>query len=454
MKLTTNSFRGARRVVAALLAALVCLALSSAAFAQEDPLRLTMLNAAAKGGASAHTTLNDFLKKSDDISTTSQDDVWKYAADELGLEEKDFRSSSLRDGNEANFVTIMKDLNLEALLIVDVFSKGRKFQLVAIGPDGKEIADIRRDVTRGRLTKDDAKGVLKDTFKELVPAVRDFRDAGGWDAVAEAPEEEEEEEVSLLPEEDEEEEAGDEEASIKDKVINKRKGKYPGIQPGARLQLGLLAGKRDLSMSADSGFELTHSSPFVGFGGRVDLIFAQFGENSAVGASILGGYAPFTTIFAESETFASQYARLGAEIRYLRAFSAELTLNVFGGGEATSITIDQNPFYTGHRYIMARVGAGVMYQVGPVLLELAGAILPVFGVNNSAGAFGETEGLSLAFEPMGALSFDLSEDLSATLRYSGQIYSVTYPSAVVLGGQEVGSSDIIHTGLIAIGYGL
>ena len=449
--LTSKAPRGVHTAIATLFALLVCL-LSSSALAQEDPLRLTLLNAAAKGGASAHGSVNEFLKKSDDINTTSQDEVWEYADKELGLEEKDFRSSSLREENTENFKTIMKELDLEALLIVDVFSKGRKFQLVAIGPDGTEIADIRRDVSRGRLSKDDAKGVLRDTFKELVPIVREFREAGGWSA--EAAEEEEEEEVSLLPEEEETEEEGDEEASIKDEVVNKRKGKYPAMQPGARIQIGLLAGIRDMKMTADTGFELTHASPWVGFGGRVDFVFTQFTEDSALGASVLGGYAPFTTIFLDNDEFKSAYARLGGELRYLKAFSPELMLNVFGGAEATSVTIAQNPFYTGHRYLMARVGVGIMYQVGPVVLELAGAVLPVFGVNNSAGAFGDVEGLSLGFEPAGGLSFDLSDDISATLRYTGQIYSITYPSAVVLGGQEVSSTDVIHTGLIAIGYGL
>lgn len=464
MKLLKNiSARNITRTALLFISVAMLIGLSSVAFAAEDPLKLTFLNAAAKGGSDSHTTINGFLKKSDDITTTSQDEVWSYAKKELGLEEKDFRSSSLRADNAANFRTIMRELDLEAILILDVFSKGRKLQLVAIGPDGSEIADVRRDVTRGRISKDDAKGVLKETFGKLVPNVVEFRDAGGWDAVAEEPEQEEES-LSLLPggddeEEEEVEEAGsDEELSLKEKAIKNRSGKYSALEPGLKLQLGLLAGKRDLTMQSDSGFELTHSSPFVGFGGRIDFIITKLSDDSALGATLLGGYAPFTTIFDESLTFPSQYARLGLEMRYLKAFTPEFFVNVFGGGEAMSITIDQNQFYTGHRYIMARAGAGIMYQVGPVLLEVAGAILPVFSVNNSANAFGEVGGLSLGFEPMAGLSFDVTDDLSAGLRYSGQIFSVTHPEPEEPGqsvlDEAVSSGDIIHTGLITIGYGL
>lgn len=435
-----------------LLAVLFVLAFAATAEASEDPLRLSFINVAAQGGESAYGTINSYLEKSDDIKTTSEDDVWDYAKKELGLEAKDFRSSSLRADNEENFRAIMKELDLEGILILDVFSKGRKMQVVTIGPSGKELTDIRRDVDRGRLDKDDARDVLKETFAELVPSVVSFREEGGWAAYDNA--EPEEEEVSLLPDSETETEEEEEELTLKEKAIKKRKvGKYPALERGFRLQLGLLAGKRDLKMTSDSGFELTHGSPFVGFGGRIDAVFAQLGTDAAIGAGVLGGYAPFTTIFAENETYPSQYARLGVELRYLKAFSETFLVNVFGGGEAMSITIDQNRNYTGHRYVMARLGAGLMYQVGPVLLDLGGALLPVFGVNNSAGAYGEVPGLTLGFEPMAGLTFGLTDDLSVSLRYSGQIFSANYPEPV-LPIQAAKSFDIIHSGVISIGYTL
>lgn len=440
---------------------LVVLLLSVPAFADEEPLKLGFVNAAAKGGESAYDTINAFLKKSGDINTTDQSDIWKYAKKEFDLEEKHFRSTSLREDNAKNFQKIMKELDLEAIMILDVFSKGKKLQVVTIGPSGKQIADVRRDVTRGRLDKDDAKGVLKETFAELVPNVVDFRKEGGWDSVsfeeeAAPDEEEEEEEVSLMPDEEEEEEEdnSDEELTLKEKALKKkREGGSPELEPGIRLKIGLLAGKRDLRMTSDSGFELTHGSPFVGFGGRISFIFASLGTDAAIGGTLLGGYAPFTTIFGENEDYKSQYARIGLELNYLKAFSETFMVNLFGGGEATSITIAQNRNYTGHRYVMARAGAGLMYQVGPVLLEAGVALLPVFGVNNSSGAYGEVPGLTLGFEPMAGLTFGLSEDISVTLRYSGEIFSAKYPEPVLAIGPAK-SFDIIHSGLIAIGYSL
>lgn len=435
-----------------LLVILVPTLVAGTASAETDPLRLSLLNAAANGGAEAHGALNDIIKKSDQIDPTPQSDVYAYAGREFGLEEKSFRSSALRAQNEANFRRLMKDLNLEALLIVDVYKKGKAFQLVAIGPNGKEVADIRRDIDRGQLTEDDAKGVLQEAFADLVPLVLEFREAGGWSQVEE--EEEEEEVISLSGGEGEEEEE-DGELSLKEEAIRDVKQASDLLASGARLQAGLLLGRRSITMTSDEGFELTHESPFAGFGAKVDIIFAQLGSDSALGANVFGGYAPFTTIFDESLTFPSQYARVGADVEYLRGFSPEFILSVFGGAEATSITIDSNPHYTGNRYVSARAGVGVLYQVGPVLLQVDAAVLPVFGVNNSDGAYGEAEGLSIAFEPAGGLSFAITNDISVLLRYSGQFYSVGYvsPNPALLSG-PASSSDGIHTGLIAIGYGL
>ena len=424
--------------------------------AANEPVKLSLLNAASKGGESSYGTINDYLKKSSQIETSDQDDIWEFADKEFGLEAKDFRSSSLREEHAEKFQEIMKELDLEALIVLDVFSKGRKMQLVTIGPSGKEIADIRRDVNRGRIDKDDAKSALKDTFEELGPAVLEFRENGGWEQYEKEEEEDDDDVPDLMPDdEDEEDEEDEEDLTLKQKAIKKKKksGEYPALDPGVRLQVGLLVGKRGMSLTSDSDFELSHGSPFVGFGGRVNFVISKLGSDAAVGGRVLGGYAPFTTIFNENESFKSAYARIGLQLEYLKALGQSLILFGFGGGEAMSITIAQNDNYTGHRYIMARAGAGILYDVGPVVLEIAGAILPVFGVNNSAGAYGEVPGLSLGFEPMAGLRFGLSEDLSVSLRYSGQIFSTKHPEPVRnIGPAKV--SDIIHSGLLAIGYSL
>lgn len=446
---------------------LVVFSFALPAWANEDPLKLSFLNAAASGGDGAYDALNTFLSGSSDIDATDQSDVWSHAKRQFELEPKHFRSSSLRSDNADNFQRIMKDLDLEALLILDVFSKGSKMQVVVIGPSGREVADIRRDITRGNLSRDEARGVLGEIFGELVPAVREFRDAGGWSS-AEEPAEEPEDEFSLIDETDETDEFGDE-PSIKEKVIKERSGEYELIAPGINMSVGLLGGRRAMSFTSENGtFELSHGSPFVGFGGRIAFIFAALGSDAAIGATVLGGYAPFTTSFERRnaaggvvvEEFKSQYARLSAELNYLKAFSDTFALNIFAGGGATSVTIAKNLDYTGHRYIAARIGAGIMYQIGPVLLDLNAGLLPIFSINNSSEGYGPIPTPAIGFEPAGGLSFGITDDISLSLRYSGEMFNAKYPEpprttgnpATPIGPAK--SFDIVHTGLVAIGYSL
>jgi len=436
----------------------------STAFARA-PLRLSFINTTGDVGVDSHEKIKTLLKKSKDIDLTAQDDVWSEA-DDLGLDEKDFRSGSLREKNAKNFQRIMKKLDVEGILILDIFNHGRTLQIVTIGPDGREVADEREDVHHGRISKSGAKSILKRSFRGLVPEVKKFRDDGGWDAVElEEPKEQadEDEGVSLIESEsdDEEKKDEDEDVSIKKNAVHHAMGKTESLNPGFQLNAGVLVGKRTLTMTADNGFELKHDSPFAGFGGSVTGVFARFGKDKAVGAEVFGGYAPFTTIFTDPNdptrelTFQSEYARIGGQLRYLQAFSPQLHIEVVGGVDAFSITIKQNPFYTGNRYLGGRAGVILGYRVGPILLDVGAVALPIFNINNSAGAYGEAN-FALGIEGDAGLSFALTDDIHASLGYTAHLISITYdhPKVVGNGDLSVNTGDVIHTGVIAIGYSL
>lgn len=420
--------------------------------AAQDPLRLSFLNAAKSGGGDAHETISEFLQASKDIATTPQAKVWEEAA-ELDMGEKDFRNSRFREDNAANFRRIMRELDLESLLILDVFSKGRKLQVVVIGPQGTEVADIRQDIKRGRISKSKAKDVLKDAFKALVPEVSAFRDAGGWDAVEEEPVEEEVATEGLLPASGED--SGEEDSTdgdLREKVINERAAEFGSLAPGYRLNVGVLVGRRGLLVEGTNDVNLDHQSPFVGVGGRVSGIFSNFGS-SAIGFSVFGGYAPFTTVFDGSEEIASAYARLGLQLEYHYMFAPTYGLEIFGGAEAVSVTLERNENYTGNRYVSARAGLNGVYIFDPVRLFLGGAVLPVFATNNSDGAYGEAS-FHLAFEANAGLGFGITENISATLGYTLQRYTPDYVEPQRLLQGPATSNDTMHTGMITLGYAL
>ena len=132
--------------------ALVC----APAFAQQDPLRVVLVDVSKTGGAKVTKTFDGLLDASDDIKTLSSKKFMR-AADDAGLSESDLRSSKKRGRSGKAFRKAMKEVDAEAVLLVDVFSKGKKMQMVAIGPDGSEAADVRRNIKRSKIKKSDAK---------------------------------------------------------------------------------------------------------------------------------------------------------------------------------------------------------------------------------------------------------------------------------------------------------
>ncbi len=436
-------------LVAAFVA--VTLLCAPSAFAQ-DPLKVVLVDVSKKGGQRVYKTFDGLLDASDDIQTRSSK-KFLDRADEEGLDEADLRKGKTRDRSAKKFRAIMKDIDAEAILLLDVFSKGRKAQMVVIGPNGKEAADVRRNIKKGRIKKDDAKKVLGEAFGSVVPLVKDFRDNGGWDAV----EEEEEEEEVADNEEEEEEEEEDEEMSLKDKAVaNKRSDS--ALDTGFSLGFGALLGSRSFTMEsadaeADEGFQLDHSSPFVGVWVKVDTIFATLGDgDAAIGATLFGGYAPFTTVFDEADEFASDYARLGLELKYIKVFGDSFILDVYGGAEASSITIEKNRFYTGNRYIAARAGLYGSYVAGRLAVGAGGGVLPTFSILNSDGAFGDA-GFSLGFEANAGLSFLITDSIDLGLAYDLTLLGVEYEEPVVV-ADPLTSSDTMHTVRVLVGYRL
>jgi hypothetical protein len=428
-------------------------------WASEDPLRLAFINASQKGGGDAHETLLEFLDASDDIKVKDSDKIWD-AAEEEGVSRKDFRNSKRRDSSAREFRRVMKSLNIEAIMILDVFSKGKKLQLVVIGPSGKTIADVRENIKRGKVSKAESKTILKEAFAELVPQVRDFRDAGGWDAVDDEPRKEdpvEEPDEEDPDEEDPDEEDPDSSTSLKDSAVASNNGDF-GLEPGFTFRFGALVGSRSFTMESEGGFKLDHKSPFVGVTGRLDATLSVFSDgSSAIGASVFGGYAPFTTLFDGTEEFASDYGRLGAELVFKKAFSDQVLLDIFGGAEVWSITIDKNPFYTGNRYLSARLGGFLSYTAGPLVIGGGAGLLPTFDINNSDGAFGATD-LAFGIEGQAAMSFQVTDSIDARIGYTFTTISPEYPEPKVIGTPDapdpISSTDTIHSGMVTLGYRL
>lgn len=430
----------------------LCLVIPSWAMASEDPLRLAFVDASASGGKNAYNAILEFLEASDDIKVKDSDKIWD-AAEAVGVSRKDFRDGKRRAASAKEFRRVMKKLDVEAIMILDVFSKGRKLQVVVIGPTGEEVADVRRDIKRGTPTKAEARGILKDSFSTLVPEVVAFREKGGWDAVDDEPKRKPVE----IEEEEEEEEEEESTDDIKQKVIAKRQSESD-IETGFSLRFGALIGSRSFTMSSEGGFQLDHKSPFVGISARLETILAVFSDGTAgFGLAAFGGYAPFTTLFDQETEYASDYGQIGAELLFVKSFSPEFNLDIYAGAEAWSITIAKNQYYTGNRYLSGRVGAMGTYDTGTIALGAGLGVLPAFDVNNSDLAFGETE-LTIGYEAKASLIFRISDSIDAAIGYNFRTIAPDHPTPLVIGTPEnpdpISSTDTLHLGTVTLGYRL
>ena len=436
----------------ALTTALACVTIAAPteARAQDEersPLKLVVLNVAQKGGSPAVKAIARELEDNDAVELLDSEDV-TIALRDFDLDESSLRKSSTRRKYSNRIYRLMRAQGIEGLLLVDVYSKGRKVQLVVIGPEGDELTDLKESTKRGRLSKSEARGMLRGAFQELGPAVLEFRENQA--AIAETPEDSEDPF-------DASSEGG---AGVEDKATRDPDA-GSALETATRIGLGVFLGRRGLDVregDATDDFRLTHASPFVGAGARIDLVPYVGGDN-AFGVTLTGAYAPFVTIFGNAEDgtteeLSSAHIRVGGQLSYLRALGARSVLDVWGGAEYSSISIAANPFYTGNQYVYGRAGLGFTYRFNADASVRAHAgALPTFSADNSGGAFGPSP-FSLGYEGGASLALSLSENIFFRLDYTFQLLSPDYPEPVAPITAQTRSTDIFNTGNVLVGFTL
>ena len=426
----------ARQIAAVVTAAaLSAPAVAGAQERERAPLELVVLNVAKSGGAAASKAFRRELRELDSVNLGDSSAL----EDELGgfdLDRASLRKSAVRRKYGNRIYRLMRANGIEGLLLVDVYSKGRKVQLVVVGPDGEELTDVKKSARRGKIGRDATRGMLRAAFKKLGPAVLDYR-------------EELEERADDTPID----------AALDDEVS--RPTPRTTLTSGVNIALGGFVGRRGLEViegTDPNDFRLLHASPFVGAGARVDAIAWAEGP-SAIGLTLTGAYAPFTTLPANPDggptrELASSVLRVSGQVSYLRSLGARSIVDVWGGGEFTSLTIASNEFYTGNQYAYARAGLGFEYKFNTDASVRAHAgVLPTFSASNSGEAFG-TSPFSLGYEAGLALALSLTENIFFRLDYTFQLYSPEYPDPQPPVTAATSSTDVFNTGNVLIGFSL
>jgi|GEM_PF-4326825 len=410
----------------------------------EDPIRLVFLNTDPSDGMIVYNAVEEVLKMSKDLHLVSPDKLLT-AGTKHGVKLETFRSGDKREESAEAFTRMLADAGAETVLALDVFGGGHTMQIVVIGPQGEQLADIRQRIDASEPTQEESVTALKKAFKVLVPRIREHREQKAEQAAAP--------EVGLVgldePNEDD---------SIKARVIAEHRQAHANLTRGVNPQVGLIFGSRSFSVDTPDTYQVSHSSPFVGAGAQLDAVFALFdGQTSAIGGSLFGAYAPFTTVFAGPsgpEEKTSSFANLRLDLYYMKGLSSDVILKGGLGGEYLGVSIEPNNIYEGNHYFNLRAGLGIIYKFGELAeLHLDAMALPVLDADVSDGKLGRA---SVSLGADFALRIDVVAfgPVRASLGYQFKYYQAKFeePRLVMLRGEAAETSDIFHLGQVLVGY--
>ncbi len=149
----------------------------------------------------------------------------------------------------------------------------------------------------------------------------------------------------------------------------------------------------------------------------------------------------------------------GARLSLDRRLGARLLVGLGLGATATSVTLEPNPRYTGHRYLAAEAAVRVQWLEALEAVDVTLELGPrhVVSLDNSEDGHGEGTGFGLRAEgeitwrPAPEASSEGLRHLRLIGRYRYQRYRSQFPTSF-LGSRGAVSVDDQHLGLLLIGY--
>lgn len=450
---------------------------STAAAQEQVPLRMSLLNVSASGGGQPKDQLVEILSDNEAIELIDAEDVRSMMAN-FGVNDKLLRVSELRNKRKTRVTRLMQAQGVEGLIIIDVYSKGKKLQVVVLGPDGTQLKSIKRNISKSRITRKQGLDILQEVFPALGPEVLEFREQQRSSVtVVEEPVDPIEEEVPFDEEFDGPIGGGapDEGDQAPAPISSK-----DHFQRGITLGAGAFFGARAMEVTEvnnNNPDAIKHTTQLVGINAQVDITLASFGKSKSSAVVLVGdlAYAPFETWFDKNgdkqkqsgEQFASSFLDGGGQLGYRQMLGEQARFGVYGGAEYIILRIGalardratRNADYTGNEYTALRLGAELGYDFSEsAKLLLHGGLLPVLSADNSGGALGESD-TSLGYHAGATFQLDFAKNLHASAGYRFRTVSPKFenPPAAdeATSGSRINSSaestDTIHSGAVMIG---
>lgn len=161
-----------------------------------------------------------------------------------------------------------------------------------------------------------------------------------------------------------------------------------------RLALGPMGATRTMDFEGSSETISHRPPPYVG--GRVEASgtlsrFEELGATLQLDTDLGYGVAKSDGALAPTrDALSTELMTAGVRLFLLRELANRLHAGFGAGVQATSVIVQPNPTYTGHRYIAAETGLRVQWRALPGLLTVVAdaAAHPVFTTDNSDGAHG------------------------------------------------------------------
>lgn len=410
------------------------------------PLKMTFVDATPDQSAAIYDKLQTIIEQSDNIAYTDSSD-FLYESEKFDVTLETLRETGSRTENREVIRRAMRGQGLESIVVYK--REPDTLHLVVIGPRGRELRHFRSDVEQPQISDDQAVRVLEKIFEVLMPEVEDFRDeqsSGG---------ETSDETSTADADGDGGESSSNDPESIRQAAIREHRREYGNLQPNLTLTLEPTVGRRQLSLTDQSDFQLQHVTPLLGGGFHADSILSVVsGARAAIGATLHGSFAPFKTNFGPiDQPVSGRYLHGGVGFRYLGGLSRHFILFGEAGGRFLQVALDNNEFYSGSLYVTGVGGMGLIYRISDaVQARLFAGALPTFLNQTHNGAFGPST-FSLGAEGTARFNFTVSDPFVVSAFYRFQFLSPSHPNPPDHAGTVAGT-DMLHTGGIGFGVDL
>jgi hypothetical protein len=438
-----------RSILLGWLSATLCLAIATlpnSASAQETvPVRIAVVKTDPDDGSELRDRLADAVDARADTTLVASGELLD-ASDEKGIDREDYLKGSRRAKLTDDFASVLETIDADAMFLVDMISGGDRVQLVVIGPNGEELADIRvaTDKAGG-----DTDAVLVEPALDALPKPLFTRKANAENDATDV-----DKAASGEPAEDEKpaESASDSGAPTTEPGVRATAPKRRAVQ----LSAGAFFGRRTFNAESSVDYALTNVVPLVGARVDASVRLARWAEGaSALRLDAHGAWAPYSVEFgAFNQNFNERGMHISGrlDVVYLQALTPGLSARVTGGGDIVSDTVEANPVFTGSRYTNGRLTVGVvLHPVDVFELTLSGGVMPLITAETSGASYGDSSG-GIGYTAAALLKLTMADGLDLTAGYDLRAYQTTFPSPDVI-DSAIETSDQFHTAIFGLTYG-